>query len=116
MLRKISREMSRIKRTKTQAVALVMAGTIALSSVLGPSLASADGHGFENLAPNASFETVGSSGFVWVRAARRGDAHLGLINGFASDRNVFGVRCKDRGAGLAHQGISFSSPPRGPGR
>jgi len=101
MLRKISREMSRIKRTKTQAVALIMAGTIALSSVLGPSMASADGHGFENLAPNASFETVGSSGFGWVRDARGGDAHLGLINGFASDGNksvyVYGSESANKG-------------------
>ena len=55
MLRKISREMSRIKRTKTQAVALIMAGTIALSSVLGPSIASADAPGRDS---TPSFGTV----------------------------------------------------------
>ena len=92
--------MFNIKSVKTKAVAFSIAGTVALSSVLGPSMASANGHGLDNLAPNSSFETVGA-GFGWVRDARGTDANLGLINGFANDGNrsvyVYGSKPANKG-------------------
>jgi hypothetical protein len=76
-----------IKDVKTQVVALALAGTVALSSVLGSGVALANS---PNLAPNPSFETVGSD-FGWVMDAKGTDALLGTATKgqFAGDHAVW---------------------------
>ena len=79
------RTMFKIKSVKTQVEALALAGTVALSSVLGSGVAYADS---PNLAPNPSFENAGSD-FGWVSDAKGTDASFGDINdpGLAADGN-----------------------------
>ena len=79
--------MFRIKSVKTQVVALALAGTVALSSVLGSGVALANS---PNLAPNPSFETEGSD-FGWVMDAKGTDALLGTATKgqFAGDHAVW---------------------------
>ena len=87
-----------LRNVRTQAVTLAMAGTIAISSVLGSGMAAADGPaGPVNLAPNSSFESTGG----WARDAKGTDAYIGIANGFGSDgqKSIFMV-----GSDPANQG------------
>ena len=88
-LKSAKRTMSRIKSVKAQVVALALAGTVALSSVLGSGVAYADS---PNLAPNPSFENAGSD-FGWVSDAKGTDASFGDINDpeFAADGSAVSV-------------------------
>ena len=71
-----------LRNVRTQAVALTMAGTIAMSSILGSGMASANVP--VNLAPNPSFESAGSD-FAWARDAKGTGAYIGMANGFGID-------------------------------
>ena len=71
-----------LRNVKTQAIALTMAGTIAVSSILGSGMASANEP--VNLAPNPSFENL-TSDFGWARDAKGTDAYIGMATSFGSD-------------------------------
>ena len=79
-----------IRSTKTQVVALAVAGTIALSSVLGAGTALA----YPNLAPNPSFESVnfsatGSEIVGWAKESKgTTNVQMGVTQG-SSDTAVY---------------------------
>ena len=72
-----------IKDVKSQAVALTLAGTIALSSVLGVGVASADS---PNLAPTPSFETA-SMNQHWTAQEKGTNAMFAWNSAFGKDGN-----------------------------
>ena len=90
-----------IKSTKIQVVALAVAGTIALSSVLGAGTALA----YPNLAPNPSFESVnfsatGSEIVGWAKESKGADAQMGVSKFAAdSDTSVYIVGSKSANKG-----------------
>jgi len=90
-----------IKSTKIQVVALAVAGTIALSSVLGAGTALA----YPNLAPNPSFESVNFSAtgpeiVGWAKESKGTNAKMGVTKFAAdSDTSVYIVGSKSANKG-----------------
>ena len=90
-----------IKSTKIQVVALAVAGTIALSSVLGAGTALA----YPNLAPNPSFESVNFSAtgpeiVGWAKESKGTNAKMGVSKFAAdSDTSVYIVGSKSANKG-----------------